>query len=393
MSTCKFSSAAPAHPGAATPRRAACAALLVWGLALAGCGGEPNDPGHAGTPAGGAMLLAEAQLAPVSKPVAEGDPANESVEPPVVSKPPPATVPVAVPVVTGKVRYGVPVAAALGVGGSLQGAVPFPQDDLWNRDVSQTPVDPASDALIARVGTTLPLQLAFGRTEGVPYVVVDATQQTRPVRTPDGASRNWPLPAQAPLAQDGSGRLIVLDRDSGRLYELEGAARAADGAWTADGATAWALDVANGLPVDGTPLRAGGSGLPMFAGLLRADDAAAGVIRHALRVTVPWLRDAWQFPARRAPGSALPDPSLPPVGLRLRLKAGVPIPDTFSLPARAILQAMKTYGLIVVGTGPAWAIDGVPDAGWDTVRLAGELAMVRGEHFEVLSADAPVTVR
>lgn len=393
MSTFRLSSVAPARPGVATPRSAVRAALLAWALALAGCGGAPDDPGRAGTPASGAMLLAEAQLAPVSKPVAGGDAASVVPEPPVVSKPPPTAVPVAVPVVAGKVRYGVPVAASLGVGGSLEGAVPFPQDDLWNRDVSQIPADPGSDGLIERIGATLPLQLGFGRTEGVPYVVVDAAQATRPVRTPDGASRAWPLPADAALAQDGSGRLIVLDRDGGRLYELEGAARAADGAWTADGATAWALNVANGLPVDGTPLRAGGTGLPMFAGLLRADEAAAGVIRHALRVTVPWLRDAWQFPARRAPGAALPDPSLPPVGLRLRLKAGVPIPDTFSLPARAILQAMKTYGLIVVGTGPAWTIEGAPDAGWDTVRLAGELATVRGEHFEVLSADGPVTVR
>lgn len=376
----------PRH-GAAPLGRGLQAALLAAALTLAGCGFVEDATPVADAPAGTAMQISEAQLAPVSKPVAGGDVASVASEPPVASKPPVSTAPVAVPVVSGKVRYGVPSAALPGIGGSLQGAVPFPQDDLWNRDVSQLPTDPASDALIARIGTTLPLQLGFGRTEGVPYVVVAGTQPTVPLRTPDGVPRDWPLPAEATVSQDGTGRLVVLERDGGRLFELQGAARSADGTWTADGAAAWALDVANGLPLDGAPLRSLATGLPMFAGLLRADEAAAGVIRHALRVTVPWLRDAWLPPARSAPAGAFADASLPPVGMRLRLKAGVPIPDTLSLPARAILQAMKTYGMIVVGTGPAWTIEGAPDVRWDTVRLAGELAMVRGEHFEVLAMD------
>jgi hypothetical protein len=381
----------PAH-GAARLRRGLQAALLAAVLALPGCGFVEDATPVAEAPAGTVMEIAEAQLPPVSKPIV-GEVASFVAEPAMASKPPVSTNPAAVPVVSGKVRYGVPSAAALGAGGSLQGAVPFPQDDLWNRDVSQGPADPASDALIARIGTTRPLQLGFGRTEGVPYVVVAGTQPTVPLRTPDGVPRDWPLPTDATVSQDGTGRLVVLDRDAGRLYELQGAARAADGSWTADAAAAWALDIANGLPLDGALLRSTFTGLPMFAGLLRADEASVGVIRHALRVTVPWLRDAWLPPARRAPDGAYADASLPPIGMRLRLKAGVPIPDTLSLPARAILQALKTYGMVVVGTGPAWTIEGAPDARWDTVRLAGELAMVRGEHFEVLPMDGVSVVR
>lgn len=393
MASHRPSSLRRARQGAAPLRRALPAALVAAALALGGCGFVEDAPIVEQAPAGTAMQIAEAQLSPVSKPIAGGDVASVASDPPVASKPPVSTAPLAVPVVTGKVRYGVPSTAALGMGGSLDGAVPFPQDDLWNRDVSQAPVSPSSDALIARIGATLPLRPGFGRTEGVPYVVVAGTQPTSPLRTPDGVPRDWPLPAHATVSQDGTGRLVVLDRDAGRLFELHGAARAADGAWTADGATTWALDVANGLPLDGTPLRSAATGLPMFAGLLRADEATAGVIRHALRVTVPWLRDAWLPPARRAPDGAFADASLPPIGMRLRLKGGVPIPDTLSLPARSILQAMKTYGMIVVGTGPAWTIEGAPDARWDTVRLAGELAMFRGEHFEVLAADGLVVAR
>lgn len=384
-----FSSPIEHRDRAGTALRSRSLAAVLF-AALAGCGGVDDTPPApaSGTP----LVIAEAQLAPVSKPTVGGDTAVSEPAPTIAGKPPVSTAPAAVPVVSGKVRYGTPSAAVPGAGGSLLGAVPFPQDDLWNRDVSQGGTDPASAALIARIGATAPLRLGFGRTEGVPYVVVSGAQPTRPLRTPDGQQRDWPVPAEATVSQDGSGRLVVLDRDAGRLFELHGAARAADGAWTADGATAWSLEVANGLPLDTSPLRTADSGIPMFAGLLRADEAAAGVIRHALRVTVPWLRDAWLPPARRALAGAA-DASLPPLGLRLRLKPGVVIPDTLSMPARAILQALKTYGMIVVGTGPAWTIEGAPDPSWDTVRLAGELAMVRGADFDVLPMDGLVIVR
>jgi hypothetical protein len=105
----------------------------------------------------------------------------------------------------------------------------------------------------------------------------------------------------------------------------------------------------------------------------------------------PRLRAAWLPPALRAAVGAA-DAGLPPVGLRLRLKASFVIPETASIQARAILQALKTYGMIVAGEGPAWAIDGMPDASWDAERLAAELGEVTGDQFEVVTM-AQLTLR
>jgi len=397
-----FSTRYRRSPGGASSWTRTLALAIAAGLAGCGGGGLDTFPSAEGT----RIQAAEAQLAGaqtplVSKPIVGSEsvsrapvdpvPPGSAVEAnPALAKPP-VTKPPAVPVVSGKVRYGIPGAAILGVGGSLQGSVPFLPEDLWNRDVSQLPVDPMSDALIASVGATLPLQAAFGLTAGVPYTVIGRDQPLQRVRLDGEADREWPVPDDAPVSEDASKRMIVLDRDLGRLYEMRGASRAADGAWLASGGAVWQLDASNAAPLAASPGSSDDAGIPLFAGLLRAEEATAGVIRHALRVTVPWLGGMWQPPAVRALPTAADAQGavLPPVGMRLRLKPGFVIPDTLSLPARAILQALKTYGMIVVGAGPAWAIEGAPDASWDTNRLMGELALVRGEHFEVVLPAGP----
>jgi hypothetical protein len=293
-----------------------------------------------------------------------------------------------VPTVAGKVRHGTPSSAAIGVGASLNGAVPFPIEAPWNRDVSRATVDPASTALIAAIGLNATLHPAFGPAAGTPFVVIERGQAAVPVRLA-GASepRGWPIPADAPVSTDGARLVIVVDRDAGLLFELRGAVRNDDGSWDASAGLMWRLDAASGLPTDGTLDTAGvDTGLAVFPGLVRSDEAAAGAIRHALRVTVPRLRSAWLPPALRA-AVGTPDADLPPVGLRIRLKASFAIPETASTQGRAILQALKTYGMIVAGEGPAWAIEGVPDASWDTGRLAAELGMVTGEHLEVVTME------
>jgi hypothetical protein len=293
-----------------------------------------------------------------------------------------------VPTVAGKVRYGTPSAAAIGVGASLNGAVPFPIEAPWNRDVSKASVDPSSDALIGAIGRSLSLRPAFGPATGTPFVVIERSQPAVPVRLAGAIEpRGWPIPADAPISTDGAGLVIVVDRDAGLLFEMRGAVRKDDGSWDAAAGLMWRLDAASGLPTDGALDAAGtDAGLAVFPGLVRSDEAGAGAIRHALRVTVPRLRAAWLPPALRAAALSA-DAGLPPVGLRIRLKSSFVIPESASTQARAILQALKTYGMIVAGEGPAWAIDGVPDASWDTAGLAAELGAVTGEHFEALTME------
>jgi hypothetical protein len=291
------------------------------------------------------------------------------------------------PVAAGKVRYGVPATATPGPAASLDGTLPFPVEDRWNRDVLRASSDAVSDALIERLGGSTPLRAGFGVQAGVPYAVIDRAQPTVTVRFGDGDGapvRAWPIPESLDVAGGSIGHLAVIDRDAGLLYELRDAVRAPDGTWRAAGGTAWRLDLADAPPAELVAGGAGDGGMAVFPGLVRPDEVRAGVIRHALRISVPALRDAWLAPALRSAGGA-EDGSLPPIGLRLRLKPATTIPADASPAARAILQALKTYGAIVAGTGP-FALHGVPDTGW-SASLEQELGTVTAADFEVVAAD------
>jgi hypothetical protein len=353
---------------AAMRLRSACAPALV--VLLAACaGGDPTGPA---TPA--TAVAGESFSLTSNKPL---------------GIPPDASVSGALPLI-GKVRYGVPSTALSGIGQPLSGTLPFPIDDAWNRDLVRAVPDRASHALIAAIGQSAQLSPGFGALAGVPYAVVDRLQPAVVVRFAGNATRTWPIPADLQPSADASARLVLLDRDAGLLHELRGAARRIDGTWDATGGMSWKLDVADGAPVDtvGAPIDDGG--MPVFPGLVRYDEAMAGVIRHALRVTVPAVRAAWVPPARRA-ASAAPDGGLPPIGLRLRLKADVAIPADASPASRAILQALKTYGMIVAGVGSGLTIEGTPDARWDSARLTADLTRLRGGDFEAMAMDGLAT--
>jgi hypothetical protein len=74
----------------------------------------------------------------------------------------------------------------------------------------------------------------------------------------------------------------------------------------------------------------------------------------------------------------------------VRLKATYAIPAGFSAETRALLTAMKTYGMIVADNGSNWYVSGAPDDRWDNDALVSELAQVRGSNFEVVRMDGLV---
>lgn len=364
--------------------------LALSAVLATGCGGsdDPSVPPAAPTvrqaAAPGTAVAGETYSVAVSKPVRLPDGAALAAAV--------AAMPVALPgsptVIAGKVRYGVPTNATPGLSSPLDGVVPFPMGDRWNADTLRSAADGAAAAVVDRLGASTPLRAAFGPQAGVPYAVVDRAQPAVTVRFGGGAQvRAWPLPASLGAAGDAPRTVAVIDRDAGLLYELRDAVRAADGSWEAAGGTAWRLDLADAPPADLVGVGAGDGGVAIFPGLVRMDEARAGVIRHALRLSVPALRDAWMAPAHRTAGGT-DDASLPPIGLRLRLKAGVAIPADASPEARAILQALKHYGAIVAGTGP-FALHGVPDPSW-SASLADELARISAADFEVVAADGLV---
>ncbi|HET6421755.1 MAG TPA: hypothetical protein VFG19_16480 [Geobacteraceae bacterium] len=298
--------------------------------------------------------------------------------------------------------------ADLGIGANLNGAIPFPASNAWNSDISTAPADPNSDSLINSIGLGTGLHPDFGSglyqgaPIGIPYVVVSGSQPKVPIIL--GAYKDesdpgpYPVPPNAPIEgqmADGSPfggdrHVLVIDRDANRLYELGNAYPQGDGSWQASVGALFHLD-SNIVRPGGQPgwTSADAAGLPIFPGLVRYEEAASGVICHALRFTVNTTRRAYVPPATHW-ASSNTNPNVPPMGMRVRLKASFVIPGTFSTETKAILQALKTYGMLVADNGSNWYISGAPDPRWDNDRLVSELASVKGSNFEVVRMDGLV---
>ncbi|MEY4752725.1 MAG: hypothetical protein RJA44_400 [Pseudomonadota bacterium] len=305
------------------------------------------------------------------------------------------------------VRYADVGAADLGHNASLNGGVPFPADNAWNRDVSTLPVDPASDAIIAAIGAEGRLRPDFGSGSwkggpiGIPYVVVSGRQEPVQVRWMAYGGQSDPGPYPVPrdavveggLGSDGDRHVLVIDRDRQRLYELYRAFPQTDGSWYADSGAVFDLRSNNVRP-GGQPgwTSADAAGLPIFPGLVRFDEAMLGPggIRHALRFTVKRSRRAYVPPATHY-ASRSTDPWLPPMGARLRLRASFNVPADFSVEARAIIAALKRHGMILADNGSNWYLSGAPDPRWQNKRLIDELGSLRGGDFEVLRMDGLVS--
>jgi hypothetical protein len=279
----------------------------------------------------------------------------------------------------------------------------LPTEAAWNQDISQAPRDPRSNAYIAYVnshgGDHLHPDFGSPRTYGFPYAVVGADQRMLPVHyTAYGEESDpgpFPVPAGAPVeggnSSDGDRHVLVVDRAGCKLYELYRAFYVAKAGsqphphWNADSGTEWDLRSAARRPEGWTSADA--AGLPLFPGLVRYDEVAAGHLEHAIRVTVESTRDAWVHPASHCAGDTS-DPSAPPMGLRLRLKAGYGL-GRFSGAARTIAVAMKRYGLIVADNGSNWFFSGTSDRRWDDENI-DQLKRIPGTAFEVVKSAASV---
>jgi uncharacterized membrane protein YgcG len=279
------------------------------------------------------------------------------------------------------------------IGPTLEGCPVFPENNIWNTSVADLPLDPQSSTFINTIGPTQGLHPDFGSGTwnggpiGIPYNVVDGSQTEVNISfeyTDESDSGPYPIPPNA-LIEGGSQsagdrHVLVLDRDSCILYELFSAYPQQNGTWQTGSGAVYDLNSNALRPAGWTSADA--AGLPILPGLVRYDEVAAGEIRHALRFTAPQTRSDYVWPARHE-ASSLTGAQIPPMGQRFRLKAGFDI-SRFSAPVRVILQAMKTYGLILADNGSAWYISGAPDSRWDNDMLVSELAQVKGSDFEAV---------
>ncbi len=277
---------------------------------------------------------------------------------------------------------------------SLNGFVPLPSNSLWNTDISAAPVDANSATYINFIGSTVTLHPDFGagiyrnQTIGIPYQVVAGTQAKVAVKLglyPDESDPGpEPIPSNAliegyPKPANGDDRhVLVLDKDGCWLYELFHAALS-KGKWSADSTAIWDMTINEQRPYTWTSADA--AGLPVFVGLARYDEVAAGAINHALRFTLPSSQKAFVLPATHW-ASTNTSTSAPPMGLRLRLKASF---DISSYPAddQVILTALKKYGMILADNGSAIFISGAPDDRWNNTNL-NLLKQITASSFEAV---------
>ncbi len=268
----------------------------------------------------------------------------------------------------------------------------LPPDNPWNQRVDRLPVAKDSAQLIARIGLSDPVHPDFGTVyagapNGIPYAIVSDRTRRVPVRfqyASESDGHNYPLPRGVPIEggarSSGDRHVIVVNRDTCTDYELF-AGYPHDGGkrWTAGSGAIFNLRTDRLRPAGWTSADA--AGLPILPGLAVYGQVAAGAIDHALRFTAPCTGDRYVYPARHVAASCS-GPFAPPMGLRVRLKAGV---DISHLPyqARVVARALKLYGLILADNGSPWYISGAPDRRWNDSALH-QLDQLTGRDFQVV---------
>jgi hypothetical protein len=271
----------------------------------------------------------------------------------------------------------------------------FPANNPWNQRVDKLPVSTDSARLISSIGLDAPVHADFGSGKwdggpiGIPFDVVSRKTPRSRVRFDYADESNrvrYPIPRGVHIEggshATGDRHAILVDKSSCRLYELYDLQRAGHG-WTAGSGAVWSLRSNHLRPAGWTSADA--AGLPIFPGLARWDEDKRGQIDHALRFTAPQTRRAYVYPARHYASSSN-DPALPPMGLRVRLKASVNV-ASFPKQARVVLVALQRYGMILADNGSPWYISGAPNSHWsnDALHTLGRLT---GADFEVVDTSS-----
>ena len=301
----------------------------------------------------------------------------------------------------------------------LDGTMPqplplFPADNWWNVDVSQAPLDTNSANFINFIGTTRRLHPDWGGSAGdpgdptaiygIPYIVVPGTQPLVPVTFVEypaqsdvgapGRPAGYPIPEEAKFTPGwieggqpgnidpgGDRHMLIVDRDNRIVYELYRAHwNAGLNRWEAGSGAVWPLTTNHRRPDTWTSADA--AGLAILPGLVRYDEAfGAEPIRHAFRVTVR-ATNGYVYPASHRAGN---NSSALPMGARLRMRANVDI-SGYPAPVRRVLQAMKTYGLIVADNGSDMYITGSSDPRWEAEMddFVSIFHALRANQFEVV---------
>jgi len=289
-----------------------------------------------------------------------------------------------------------PLFASAPARSSLGGCTLFPKNNIWNTPVTKLPVLKNSSAYVSSIGAARGLHADFGsglyegQPIGIPFVVVPSSQPGVKVTfgyDDESDHAAYPIPKNAPIeggsSADGDRHILVVRSGECKLYEVGNTYPNPDGSWTVGAGAIWSLNSNALRPRDWTSADA--AGLPILPGLIRHDELASGIIRHALRFTAQRTQKAFVWPARHQASSVL-DVNVPPMGMRFRLKASF-VTSSYPRDARVILEALKTYGMMLADNGSNWFLSGTQDDAWNNDILSS-LSKVKGSDFEAVDTSS-----
>jgi hypothetical protein len=300
--------------------------------------------------------------------------------------------------VLAALALGLAFAPARAATPTIGGCQVFPANNIWNSRVDNLPVHLLSASWINAIGPSAKLHPDWGNVPtdffGIPFITVTGAQPLVDIifDVPDESDPGpYPIPPNAPIeggpSSTGDRHVLVIDTTNCILYELDAAVPQNGGAsWTAFSGAKWPLNSNVLRPQSFTSADA--AGLPIFPGLVRWEEVAAGSINHAIRFTAqniygtaPGNVHQWIWPARHWSGTGSVATN-PPMGARFRLKSSFDI-STFDTRTQVILRAMQQYGLILADGGSNWFFQGVTDTLWPDIVFT-ELKTIAGSNFEAV---------
>ena len=290
----------------------------------------------------------------------------------------------------------------------------FPVTNPWNECISNRPVLPNSDAMMAQIASDLGASRAVLTPEfEMNFVLVPDNQPRKQIdffNYPDESDLDggtspyglYPIPTNLPVEEwplgtgsqtvfqwqtndDGSDRhTIMVAPGGGFIWETWETALVGTN-WEASNGAKFNLNT-NGLrPAGWTSGDA--AGLPMFPALVRYDEAERGMVEHACRIVVKKSRyDTCIYPATHyAAPSGNTSTNLPAMGQRLRLKSAFVIPAGWTKEEKAVLLGLKKYGALVADNGSYFSISVTPDDRWPS-GCFDHLTSISTTNFEVVLA-------
>jgi hypothetical protein len=271
----------------------------------------------------------------------------------------------------------------------------FPADNAINTAIDTLTVSSHSSDWLTNCSAGHPhLQIDLS----MPYNIVAANTPTVTATQLDYNSKPypnpWPFPTTA-LIEQGDQHCLAFDVGNCKLYEVYNFVWGA-GMTTFTGGSGTVWDTTIDDPGNGSGSDA--AGLPIIPLLIRYDELiGAGAINHALRFTCASTEQGHIAPARASAsssaGSGVPanphDPTYPPMGMRVRLKASYdPTAHSFAAPTVALLKALQKYGLLLTDNGSSHSpmyITGSSDP-----ALSSALSSSQSQITQILATDLEV---